>query len=151
MGTGCSLPMSDSVAWVQDGLSVVNPAGSGSFTLLHLGGTTTDATLLFIVLGGITSSALASVSVLAFSQRRSRPYLFISLALGMLAAKAFVGGLTVFDVVSAPTHHMVEHALDFATALCLVTAVVFARVASNRSADRLRADEDDGDESLSEQ
>ncbi|WP_423746780.1 hypothetical protein V5735_21855 (plasmid) [Haladaptatus sp. SPP-AMP-3] len=122
---------------------------SGGFadpvTPLHLASTTTDMTFAFIVLGGIASSVLASASVLAFSQRRSRPYLFVSLALGMLAAKAFVGGLTAFGFVPGTTHHLIEHALDFATALLLITAVVFARMESDGFDDRPRREDADDD------
>lgn len=111
--------------------------------MLHLSTAMTDMTVVFIVLGGLASSALASASVLAFSQRRSRPYLFISLALGMLTAKAFVGGLTVFQVVSAPTHHMVEHALDLATAVFLIMAVIFARIGANSAESGLSSEDVD--------
>jgi heme A synthase len=133
--------------WVRPLLQSIGKSSTAmSAVPLHLGTEMNDMTLVFIILGGIISSILASMSVFAFSQRRSRPYLLVSLALGMLAAKAFIGGLTVFRIIPTARHHMIEHGLDFITALLLIAAVIFARMESGGSESRFRSDATDDEQ-----
>jgi len=80
-----------------------------------------------IILSGIASVSLAVVAVLAFNRRRTPPYFFVASALVVLAAKAFVGGLTLAGVFELRTHHIIEHGLDFVMAIMLIGAVYVAR------------------------
>ncbi|MFB6093388.1 MAG: hypothetical protein ABEJ77_00405 [Halanaeroarchaeum sp.] len=80
-----------------------------------------------ILLSGIASVALAVVGVMAFRRRRSPSYLLVATALIVLAVKAFVGGLTVAGLMEVRLHHLVEHGLDFLTALLLIGAIYAAR------------------------
>lgn len=90
-----------------------------------------DAVLaLVLVLGGLASAVLVYLGAGAFARRQSRSYLLLVFALGMLAAKAAVGGLTMVNVVPTISHHVLEHALDLATAVFLIAAIYHARTAS---------------------
>lgn len=104
--------------------------------LLHFVQPTVDVTPLFVLFSGLASVVLVSIGAVAFARRRSRSFLLVALALGTLAAKAFVGGATI--VLSLPTglHHTIEHGLDFVTAAFLLSAVYFARNASVRDTNR---------------
>jgi heme A synthase len=80
-----------------------------------------------VLLSGIVSVALAVVGILAFYRRRSPSYLLVAAALVVLAAKAFVGGLTVAGLLGLRLHHIVEHGLDLLMALLLIGAIYVAR------------------------
>lgn len=90
-----------------------------------LDGTFVVASMIF--LSGIASVSLAVVAVLAFNRRRTPPYFFVASALVVLAAKAFVGGLTLAGMFELRTHHVIEHGLDFVMAVMLIGAVYVAR------------------------
>lgn len=85
------------------------------------------AITVLILLSGIASVGLAVVGVLAFRRRRSPSYLLVATALIVLAAKAFVGGLTVAGLLGLRLHHLLEHGLDFLTAMLLIGAIYAAR------------------------
>lgn len=90
-----------------------------------LGGTTVVAAIVF--LSGVVSVALAAIGILAFRRRRSPSYLLVAAALVVLAAKAFVGGLTVAGVLELTPHHVIEHGLDLLMAVLLIGAIYAAR------------------------
>lgn len=95
--------------------------------LLHIGTSGIGMTSLFILLGGLASAGLMTVGVLAFARRRSRSYLLVVFALGTLVAKAVVGAAAISQQIPFAQHHMIEHGLDFATAVFLFVAVYLAR------------------------
>lgn len=113
---------------------VVNQVGSSVRPLpLHFVSASVDVTLLFIFLSGLASILLVSAGAIAFARRRSRSFLLVALALGMLASKALVGAATIVLGFPGELHHTVEHGLDFVTATCLLLAVYFARRTSPQS------------------
>jgi predicted permease len=80
-----------------------------------------------LVLAGLTSALLVSLGVIAYSQRQSRSYLLVVLALGTLIAKTCLGSLAIVQVLSMDLHHLFEHLLDVVMALCLLVAIYYAR------------------------
>ncbi|MFW5919631.1 MAG: DUF7471 family protein [Halanaeroarchaeum sp.] len=94
-----------------------------------------------VLLSGIVSAVLAVVGILAFYRRRSPSYLLVAAALVVLAAKAFVGGLTVAGLLGLRTHHVVEHGLDLLMALLLIGAIYVAR---SQHRCRLNSNPEDG-------
>jgi len=85
-----------------------------------------------LVFGGLASAALAGLGAVAFSRRRSRSYLLITLALVALGLKAFLGGLWMLQFVPITQHHLLEHGMDFAIAALLVAAIYDARTAPTK-------------------
>lgn len=89
-----------------------------------------DSTLLLhvlVVLSGVASGLLAAVGLMAFSRRRSAPYLLVALALVFLAGKAVVAMLSLAGVIGFEFHNLIEHGLDFLIATLLIIAIVEAR------------------------
>ena len=84
-----------------------------------------------LLLGGLTSVILVVLSAVAFCRRRSRSYLLVTLALGALSIKAFLGGVWMFRLMPVGQHHFFEHGLDLLTAALLGAAVYYARAGSN--------------------
>ena len=95
----------------------ITPSGSGM------------ALVSLLVFGGLASAALAGLGVVAFSRRRSRSYLLITLALACLLAKALLGGLWIVQLFPIAHHHLLEHGLDLSIAVLLIAAVYDARTA----------------------
>lgn len=89
------------------------------------------AMISLLVFGGLASAALAGLSVVAFSRRRSRSYLLITLALVALVFKALLGGLWMIQLLPITQHHLLEHSMDFSIAALLIAAVYYARTAPN--------------------
>ena len=87
------------------------------------------ALIAVLVLGGLASTALVVLGAIAFSYRRSRSYLLVTLALSALTVKATVGGLSTFGLMAIGQHHVLEHGLDFTIAVLLIAAVYDARTA----------------------
>jgi hypothetical protein len=85
-----------------------------------------------ILLGVITLAALGAtllfvVSVAAFVQRRSRPYLLIVTAFAALLVRSAVAGFSLFGMLSPTSHHVLEHGLDVILVALVVAAVYYAR------------------------
>ncbi|WP_254538811.1 DUF7471 family protein [Halomarina litorea] len=88
---------------------------------------------LTLVFAGGGALLLVSLATGAFIRRRSRPYLFVMLALGMLFVRTIVGTLVIAGVVASDPHHFLEHALDLALVGLLLAAVGTARTADSPS------------------
>lgn len=88
-----------------------------------------------LLLGGLASAALVALATFAFSRRRSRSYLLVTLALCALALKAVLGGLWVIQVLPTDQHHLLEHGMDSAIAVLLVGAIYYARTVSKEGPD----------------
>lgn len=89
-----------------------------------------------LVIAGISSMAIVGLGVAALSQRRSRSYLLITLALATLLVRTLVGGLAFDGMMSMHLHHLIEHASDGVMAGLLLAAVYFARASDPRSEEK---------------
>ncbi len=76
-----------------------------------------------IFLAGVGTTVLFTLGAIAYSQRRSVPYLLITLALGALVVRTIVGFGTALGYVPMGIHHLVEHGLDFLIASLLLAAI----------------------------
>lgn len=85
---------------------------------------------IVLLLAGIGSAALVALAGLALYRRRSHSYLLVTIALGTLLVRTFLGGVTVGGLMSMQTHHVLEHVLD-----ALVIGLLFAAVYAARSVD----------------
>jgi len=90
------------------------------------------ALVAILLLGGLASAALVVLGAIAFSYRRSRSYLLVTLALGALTIKATLGGLSMVGLMAIGQHHVLEHGLDFTIAALLIAAVYDARTAPGK-------------------
>lgn len=79
----------------------------------------------------VGTALLLALAVLAFSERRSRPYLLVALAVAALFLRAVVGGASMLALLGPTTHHLVEHALDV-----IVVGLVIGAVYTARATDR---------------
>jgi len=104
----------------------MEPPSVGSY----LGGGTWDVAA--VVLSAVAVAVLCGLAVAAYRQRRTRPYLLITLALIALFARPLVALLSGFSLVSAPTHHFLEHALDTLFVVLVLGAVYYARTVEKR-------------------
>jgi hypothetical protein len=80
-----------------------------------------------LVLAGLTSALLVGLGIVAYSQRQSRSYLLVVLALATLIVKTCLGSLVIVQVLSMDVHHVFEHVLDVIMALCLIVSIYYAR------------------------
>jgi len=83
--------------------------------------------LIVLTLAGAGSLAVLGLAVAALARRRSRSYLLVSFALATLAARTAVAGLTLMQLISPMTHHLLEHGLDVIMAGLVIAAVYYAR------------------------
>jgi len=96
----------------------------------YLGGGTWD--IAVVVLSAVAGAVLCGLAVAAYRQRRTRPYLLIALALAALFARPLIALLSGFALVSEPTHHLLEHALDTLFVVLVLGAVYYARTVEKR-------------------
>lgn len=89
-----------------------------------------------VVLSGIVMGILAILGVVAFSRRRTAPYLLVALALVALSTKAVVAVLSIGGVIGPGNHEVLEHAMDLLVATLLLGAIVEARTPGGRSIGR---------------
>lgn len=86
--------------------------------------------VVVLLLAGLVSAILLGLGLVAFTRRRSRPYLLLVLALGALVARSAVAGLTMFSLLPPTYHHLFEHLLDVVMASLVIGAVYHARTVS---------------------
>ena len=88
-----------------------------------------DEFVLPVVLGvaGLGSAVLAGAAALALFRRQSLSYFLVTLAVGTLLFRSFLGAVTLGGLVSAHGHHLLEHALDAVVIVLLFGAVYAAR------------------------
>ncbi|AFZ73435.1 DUF7471 family protein [Natronobacterium gregoryi] len=79
--------------------------------------------LAVIVLAVLGTTILFLCGVVAYSRRRSLRYLLITIVLGLLVGRSFVGLGTAFGVVPMTIHHLVEHGVDLTIAVLILYAV----------------------------
>lgn len=100
-------------------------------TVLSLSHAGDDGVLMFGILAvaGIASALLLGLALATFARRRTRPYLFVALAIASLVARTLVGGGGATAVLAPDLHHLIEHGLDVAMAALVIGAVLYARTA----------------------
>jgi heme A synthase len=81
--------------------------------------------MLIAVLGLSTLGTLALffVAAVSTSRRRSRPYVLLTVAIGLLVLRSVVGLGTVLGAVPMVAHHLIEHGFDFLIALLVLSAI----------------------------
>jgi len=84
-----------------------------------------EATALLVVIGLATLGTLALFLVAAAGaiRRRSRPYILLTVAIGLLVARSVVGLGTALGAVSMPVHHLAGHGFDLSIAVLVLAAV----------------------------
>ncbi|WP_137683124.1 DUF7471 family protein [Haloarcula mannanilytica] len=97
----------------------------------HAGGGSLDIAAV-VGLSAVAGAVLCGLALLAYRQRGTRAYLLILLALTALFARPLIALLSEFAIVSAPTHHLLEHALDTLFVLLVLGAVYYARTVEKR-------------------
>lgn len=83
--------------------------------------------ILLLALAGLGSAGVIGLALAAFVQRRSWPYLLVTLALATLLARTGVAVASMWLMLPIRTHHLLEHALDVLMAGLVIAAVVTAR------------------------
>lgn len=101
--------------------------------------------LAVIVLAAIGTTILFCCGLVAYSRRRSRRYLLITVVLGLLVVRSIVGLGTIFGLVPMTVHHLLEHGVDFAIAVLILYAVYRSGSERVTSADAERTSRPDGD------
>lgn len=81
-----------------------------------------------LVVAGVGSAVLVTLAGIALFQRRSLSYFLITMAIGTLALRSFLGGVMLAGYMSPHMHHVVEHLLD-----ALVIGLLFAAVYAVRT------------------
>lgn len=91
----------------------------------------TPQTLLVILgLAGLGSAALVALSASALLRRRSWSYFLVTLAIGSLLLRTFLGAAVMGGYLPISLHHVLEHLLDG-----LIVGLLFAAVYVARSVD----------------
>lgn len=92
-----------------------------------VGETSVEGSLLLfaiVLLAGLGTGILFSISLLAYWQRRSVRYLLITVAVGALFLRSIVGIGTVLGYTPMVVHHLIEHSFDFIIASLVLYAVL---------------------------
>ena len=84
-----------------------------------------EATALLVLIGLATLGTLALFAVAAAGalRRRTRPYMLLTVAIGLLVARSMLGFGTAVGAVPMPVHHLAGHGVDLAIALLVLGAV----------------------------
>lgn len=90
--------------------------------LLHAGGGEQLLSWVLLTAAGVTT-VLFGLSVVVAYRRRRRRYLLVSATLAALLLRSVAGLLTVRGLLSAGSHHFLEHSLDAVIAVLLLAAV----------------------------
>lgn len=88
--------------------------------------------LLVLGIASVGTALLLALAVMAFTKRRTRPYLLIALAIAALFLRSVVAGLSMLAVLPANAHHLLEHALDVVVVGLVIAAVFYARSVERR-------------------
>jgi Na+/serine symporter len=82
-----------------------------------------------LAVAGLCAAGIVGVALAALVQRRSVPYLLVTLALATVLARTVVGVALMWGVFPDATHHTLEHGLDVLMAGLVIAAVYTARQA----------------------
>ena len=80
-----------------------------------------------LVVAAAGTTALFVLSMAVYWRRRSRPFLLVTLAIGMLVVRSIVGFGTALGLVPMNLHHVLEHGLDFLIAALVLLAAYLSR------------------------
>lgn len=86
--------------------------------------------LVILLITGIGSAGLVTLAGMALYRRRSLSHFLVTVAIGTLLLRTFLGGVTMGGFMSMHTHHVIEHFLD-----AVVIGLLFAAVYVTRSID----------------
>lgn len=101
--------------------------------LLHLHPPSISLPLLLVLaIASVGTAILLAVALLAFTERRSRPYLLIALAIAALFLRTIVAGLSMIEVFPMAAHHLFEHLLDVVVVVLIIVAIYYARSVERR-------------------
>lgn len=98
------------------------PGVEGSLVLLGI-----------ILLAGVGTGLLFVASLVTCLRRRSRRYIVVTVAVGALFIRSFIGVGTVSGVVPMMYHHVIEHSLDFTIAAMVLYAAYLSKPAGDVS------------------
>ena len=76
---------------------------------------------------GLGSSALVVLAFVALLRRQSWSYFLVTLAIGLLMLRTFLGVVMIGGYLSLEIHHFLEHFLDVLMIVLLFAAVYMAR------------------------
>lgn len=82
---------------------------------------------IVVTVATIGSSLLVLLAGMALLRRRTWSYLFITVAIGMMAIRSLVGILALWDPLEVETHHVLEHLFDVVAISLLFAAIYVAR------------------------
>ena len=89
---------------------------------LHVGAG--EPLLVWVLLAATAvTTLLFGLSLIVTYRRRSRRYLLVSATLAALLSRSLVALLAVGGLLSADSHHLLEHGLDALIAIMLLAAV----------------------------
>lgn len=80
--------------------------------------------LAVVLLAGVGTGLLFTVSLLAYRERRSTRYLLVTVAVGALFLRSIVGAGTVMGYTPMVVHHLIEHTFDFLIAALVLYAAL---------------------------
>lgn len=91
-----------------------------------------DQYLMPVILGaaGLGSAVLVAVALGALFRRRSLSYFLVTMAIGTFLLRTFLATVTYTGLVSAHSHHLLEHVFDV-----VVIGLLFAAVYATRRID----------------
>nr|WP_209019656.1 hypothetical protein [Halorussus marinus] len=76
-----------------------------------------------LVLATLGTATLFLTGLVGYRRRRTRVYLLVTIALGVLVCRSLVGFGTLLGFVPMPVHHLVEHGSDFTVATLVLYAL----------------------------
>ncbi|WP_455550785.1 DUF7471 family protein [Haloarcula laminariae] len=79
--------------------------------------------LILIALATLGTVVLFLIATAGAIRRRNTTYLLLTVAIGLLVARSFVGLGTVFGAVPMPVHHLAGHGVDLSIALLVLAAI----------------------------
>lgn len=82
-----------------------------------------EVLVIVLLLATVGTGLVLLLALAAYRRRRSTPYLLVVAAVGGLFLRSTVGFGTMYGHVPMGVHHLVEHALDFGIAACVLAAV----------------------------
>lgn len=104
-----------------------------SVSFLHIHPPSISLPLLFVLaIASVGTAILLAMALLAFTERQSRPYLLIALAIAALFLRSVVAGLSMIGVLPTTSHHLFEHVLDVVIVGLIIVAVYYARSVEQR-------------------
>lgn len=101
--------------------------------LFHLHPPSMNLSLLLVLgVASVGTAVLLALALMAFSERRSRPYLLIALAIAALFLRTVVAGMSMLQVLPTTSHHLFEHVLDVVVVVLIIVAIYYARSVERR-------------------